>query len=39
VAGMVDLQQQNQPTYNDAAARGHESDPSSVYSRGVTSAQ
>jgi hypothetical protein len=39
VAGMVNLQQQNQPSYNDATARGHESDPSSVYSRGVTSAQ
>jgi hypothetical protein len=39
VAGMVNLQQQDQPAYNDTTARGHESDPSSVYSRGVTSAQ
>jgi len=42
VAGMVNLQQQDQPAYNDPAARGRESDPlspTSVYSRGVTSAQ
>ena len=42
VAGMVNLQQHDQPAYNDAPARGHESDPlspTSVYSRGVTSAQ